>query len=116
MSWIIIRIYLEDNKVKVEWIYLRKFVLNTVQGDRFLYILLEFGYKYSFDCYNVSFSILRSSSSRFFFPFILPSSFHFYPPRLRQIADIDPYPISTFLKSLVVAVRLKITIQVSLPH
>ena len=116
MSWITVKVYLEDNKVKVEWIYLRKFVINTVQGDRFLYILLEFGYRYSFDCYSVSFSILRSSSSRSSFPFILPSSFHFYPSRLRQIAGIDHCHISTFLKSLVVAVRLKITVQVSLPH
>ena len=30
MSWITVKVYLEDNKVKVEWIYLRKFVLGTV--------------------------------------------------------------------------------------
>ena len=49
MSWITIRMDLKDNKVKVEWIYLRKFVLDTVQGDQFLYILLEIGYRYSFE-------------------------------------------------------------------
>ena len=46
---------LEENKVKVKWIYLRKFVPGTVQGDQFLFILLEFGYKYNFDCYSVFF-------------------------------------------------------------
>jgi len=45
---------LEDNKVKVGRIYLRKFVLSTVRGDQFVYILLEVGYKYSFDCYSIS--------------------------------------------------------------
>ena len=37
-------------------------------------------------------------------------------PRLDQISSVDPYPISTFLKSLGVVIRLKITVQVSLPH
>ena len=116
MSWITVRMDLEDNKVKVERIYLRKFVLGTVRRDQFLYILLEFGYRYNFDCYSVSFSILRSLSSGSSFLFILPSSFPFYPPHVKQIAGIDLCPISTFLKSLVVAVRLKITVQVSFPH
>ena len=107
---------LEDNKVKVKWIYLRKFVLGTIRRDQFLYILFEFGYIYNFDCYSVSFSILRSPSLGSSFLFILPSSFPFYPPHVKQIAGIDLCPISTFLKSLVVAVRLKITVQVSLSH
>ena len=45
---------LEDNKVKVGWIYLRKFVISTVREDRFVYTLLEVGYNYSFDCNNIS--------------------------------------------------------------
>ena len=116
MSWITVKMDLEDNKVKVEWIYLRKFVLETVRRDQFLYILFEFGYIYNFDCYSISFSILRSPSLGSSFLFILPSSFPFYPPHVKQIAGIDLCPISTFLKSLVVAVRLKITVQVSLSH
>ena len=50
------------------------------------------------------------------FTLILSSSFHLHPPRVDQVVDFDPYPISTFLKSLGVAVRLKITVQLSLPH
>ena len=45
---------LEDNKVKVGWIYLRKFILGTVRGNQFMNILLEVGYRYNFDCYNIS--------------------------------------------------------------
>ena len=50
------------------------------------------------------------------FSFILSSFFHLHPPRVDHVTGFDPYPISTFLKSLGVAIRLKITIQVSLPH
>ena len=100
MSWITIRMDLKDNKVKVEWIYLRKFVLDTVRGDQFLYILLEIGYRYSFDCYSVYFLILRSlflwASPLFYTTF----PFHLYPPCVDQIVGVDPYSISTFLKSL----------------
>ena len=49
---------LKDNQAKTDWTYLRKFVLGTVWEDQFLYILFEVGYRYSFDCYNVSFLIL----------------------------------------------------------
>ena len=35
---------LDDNKVKVDWFYLRKIILSTIRGDQFLYILLEVGY------------------------------------------------------------------------
>ena len=40
---------LANHKVKVDWIYLRKFVIGTVQGDKSLYVLLEVGCKYHFD-------------------------------------------------------------------
>ena len=64
MSWIIVIMSLADNKLKVNWIYLSKIVLSLVREDQFLYILLEVGYKYSFDCYSVSSFILRSLSLR----------------------------------------------------
>ena len=100
MSWITIRMDLKDNKVKVEWIYLRKFVLGTVRGDQFLYILLEIGYRYSFDCYSVYFLILQSPFLRASPLFYTTSPFHLYPPRVDQIVGVDPYPISTFLRTL----------------
>ena len=40
MSWVTIIIDLDDNKVKVDWFYLRKIVLGTVRGNQFLYIIL----------------------------------------------------------------------------
>ena len=46
---------LDDNKVKVDWFYLKKIVINTVQGDQFMYILLEVDYKYSTGGYSPSF-------------------------------------------------------------
>ena len=116
MSWITIRMDLKDNKVKVEWIYLRKFVVGTVREDQFLYILLEIGYRYSFDCYSVYFLILQSLFLRASPLFNTTFPFHLYPPFVDQIVGVDPYPISTFLKSLAVIIRLKITVQVSPPH
>ena len=62
MSWITVIMSPGDNKLKVDWIYLSKIVLSTVQGDQFLYILLEVGYRYNFDCYNISSFILQSFS------------------------------------------------------
>ena len=59
---------LDNNKVEVDWFYLKKIVIGTVRGNQFLYIyiyiLLEVGYKYSSDCYSVSFLILQSPSLR----------------------------------------------------
>ena len=110
MSWVMVTMDQVVNKAKIDWIYLRKIVLGTIRRGQFLYILLEVGYKYSFDCYSVSFLIPQSPSSGSSFYFILFSSFPFYPSCVRQIVGIDPCPISTFLKSLVVVVRLKITV------
>ena len=81
-----------DNKVKVDWLYLMKIILGTVRGDQFLYIILEIGYKYSSYSYNVS---LKAS---LLFYIIFP--FHLYPPRVDQIVGVDPCSINTFLKSL----------------
>ena len=58
MSWVIIIVDPNDNKVKIDWLYLMKIVLGTVRGDQFLYIILEVGYKYSSYCCSNSLLIL----------------------------------------------------------
>ena len=70
-----------DNKVKVDRFYLRKIILDSVQGDQLLYKLLEVGYKYSSDCYNISFLTLQSLSLRTSLLFILSLPSHFYSSR-----------------------------------
>jgi len=77
MSWVTIIMDPNDNKVKINWFDLKKIVLGRVQGDQFLYIILEVDYKYSSYCYSISFSILRSPSlkvSLLFYIFFLLSS------------------------------------------
>ena len=49
-------------------------------------------------------------------PLYYPPFFYLSPPRVDQMVGFCPYSISTFLKLLVVAVRLNITIQTSLLH
>ena len=61
MSWVTIQMDPEDNKAKIDWIYLRKIILDLIQGDQFLYILLEVGYNYSFNYYSTSFLIYTTS-------------------------------------------------------
>ena len=46
---------LDDSKVKVDRFYFKKIVIGTIQEDQFMYILLEGGYKYSINGYNISF-------------------------------------------------------------
>ena len=46
MSWITIIVDPNDNKVKIDWFYLKKIVIGTVRGDQFLYIILEVDNKY----------------------------------------------------------------------
>ena len=58
MSWVAIIVDPNDNKVKIDWFYLKKIVISTVRGDQFLYIFLEVNYKYSSYYYTVSFLIL----------------------------------------------------------
>ena len=82
MSWVAITMDPDDNKVKIDLIYQRKIALSTIRGDQFLYILLEIGYKYSVDCYNISLSILQSSSLRVSLLFYIIFSFHLYPPHV----------------------------------
>ena len=62
MSWVTIIMDPNDNKIKIDWSYLKKIILDTVREDQFLYIILEVNYKYSFYCYRISLSILRSPS------------------------------------------------------
>ena len=89
MSWVTVTMDQVVNKAKIDWIYLRKIVLGIVRGDQFLYIFLEVGYRYSFDCYSVSFSILRSFSLRVSLLFYTISPFHLYHPRADKIVGVD---------------------------
>ena len=77
MSWVIIIVDPNDNKVKIDWLYLMKIVLGTVRGDQFLYIILEVGYKYSSYCYSNFLLILQSlsltASLLFYIIFLLSS-------------------------------------------
>ena len=66
MSWVTIIIDPDDNKVKIDWFYLKKIVLGTIQGDQFLYISLEFDYKHNSYYYNIFLLILRSPPLRVF--------------------------------------------------
>ena len=92
MSWITIRMDLEDNKVKLGWIYLRKFVLGIVREDQFIYILLEVGYRYSFDYYSVSFLIFLPLPLRVSLLFYTISPFHPYHPCADQIVGVVSVP------------------------
>ena len=69
MSWVTLIMNLDHNKVKIDWFYLKKIVIGIIRGDQFLYIFLEFGYKYSSCCYSFFLLILRSLSLRVFFLF-----------------------------------------------
>ena len=82
----------------------------------YIYISFELGYKSCSSSYSVFLFLLQSPSPGSSFSFILSSLFHLHPPRVDQDASFDPCPINTFLKSLGIAVRLKITVQVSFPH
>ena len=53
MSLVTIIMDLDDNKVKIDWFYLKKIVLGTIREDQLLYISLEFDYKYSSCCYSI---------------------------------------------------------------
>ena len=38
----------DDKKMKTDWFNLKKIILDTVQGDQFLYIFLKFDYKFNY--------------------------------------------------------------------
>ena len=46
MCWVAITMDPNDNKVKIDRLYVMKTVVDTVRGDQFLYIILEVGYRY----------------------------------------------------------------------
>ena len=85
------------------YIYIYIYLLNLVTSPILLLIVF----------FSFFFNPPPSGSS---FSFILSSFFHLHPPRVDKVAGFDPCPINTFLNSLGVVVRLKITVQVSLPH
>ena len=68
------------------------------------------------DCYGISLLIFQSLSLITSFSFYTIFPFHLYPPCASRMVGVDTCLISTFLKSLGVAVRLKNTVQRSLPH
>ena len=100
MSWITITIDPSDKKVNVDRWYLIKIVISTIRIDQFLYISLKVDYKYSSNCYSVSFSIIRSFSLKVSLLFYTIFPFHLYFPRADQIVGVDLCPISLFRKSL----------------
>ena len=122
MSWVTIIMDPDEKKGNMDWFYPKKNVLGTVRGDQFLYIYIYI-YIYLLNLVTSPILLLIVFFSFFFnppppgssFSFIL-SSFHLHPPRVDQVAGVDPCPINTFLKSLGVVVRLKITVHVSLSH
>ena len=71
MSLVAIIVDPNDNKVKIDWFYLKKVVFGTVRGDQFLYIILEVDYKYRSYYYSISLSVLRSPLLRIFSPFYI---------------------------------------------
>ena len=106
MSWITVRMGLEDNQAKVNWIYLSKFIIGTIWEGQFLYIYqLKIVTDTILIATVLSLSILQSLSLRVpllfytIFPFHL-HHFHLHPPRANQIVGVGSRPISTFLKSL----------------
>ena len=108
---------LDNLKAKINRFYPKKIILGTIWGDVFLYIsLLNLITSPILVATVFFYSSSDPPSWRYSFFFILSSFFHLHSPRVNQVAGIDPCPISTFLKSLGVAIRLKITVQVSLPH
>ena len=117
MNWTTIIVGLDDLKAKINKFYLKKIVLGTIRGDVFLYIsLLNLITSPIFVATVFFYLSSNPPSSRYSFSFILSSFFHLHPLRVDQVVGVDPCPINTLLKSLGVAVRLKIIFQVSLPH
>ena len=108
---------LDDLKAKINMFYLKKIVLGIIRGEAFLYISLLYLITSPIFMATVffypSFDPLSSGYSS---SFILSSFSHLHPPCIDQVAGANPCPISFFLKSLGVAVRLKIIVQVSLSH
>ena len=83
MSWITVRMDLEDNHAKANWIYLSKFVLDTIRGGQFLHCIYQL--KMVTDTILIvivlSPSILQSLLLRVSLIFYTIFPFHPYPPR-----------------------------------
>ena len=102
---------LDDLKAKINRFYLKKIVLSIIRGDVFLYIsLLNLITSPIFVTIMFFYSSSDPPSLGYSFSFILSSFFHLHPSGVDQVVGVDPCPIRTFLKSLGVAIRLKITI------
>ena len=116
MNWITVRMELKDNQAKVEKICLSKFAIGTVREGQFLYKLIVQVTNTILIATVLSLFIFQSPSliASFLSYTIFP--FHLYSPRVGQMVGVDTCPISTFLKSLGVAVRLKNNVQKSLPY
>ena len=100
--------------MKIDKFKLKKIVLGTVRGGQFLNISLKFDYKYNswlLQCFSLSFLI-----PFYLLLFILSSSFistlHM---QLRSLVLILVSSAPSW-NLWVVAIRLKVTVQVSLPH
>ena len=95
---------------------LKKIILNRIQEGMFLYIILKFGYKFSSRMLQCFFLFSRS-------PFLFP-----LPPFILSLPLIPTFrmharwlvlilvPSAPPTSLHVVAVRLKYTVQLSLPH
>ena len=117
MSWITIIVDPNDKKTKINWFYSKKIILGLIRGDVFLYISLFYLITSPIFVAIVFFySSSDPSSSGYSFYFILSSFLHLHPPLVDQIVGVNSCPISTFLKSLGVAVKLKNTVHVSFSH
>ena len=46
MNQTISKVDLDDKKIKIDWFNLKKIVIGIVRGDQFLYISLNFDYKF----------------------------------------------------------------------
>ena len=90
----------KDNQTEMDWVYLNKFVLGSIRGGLFQYILIENSYRYGLNCYSAfsyKFPILILRVS---IPFYTIFTSHLHPPHADQIIGVGSYPINTFLKSL----------------
>ena len=62
--------------MKIDWLNLKKIIIDTVRGGQFLYITLKFDYKFNFGLlqyFSLNFSIIYSQSP-YFILYYLPLS------------------------------------------